>query len=309
MNHSDFQISHFIIVGFPAPEDMPSRIILFTFFLLIYVLTLLENSILLLIIRQDAHLHSPMYLFICNLAVLDMCLPSVTVPQVMHQILRNDKFIDFLSCIIQMGSFICFNVIEGLLLGVMAYDRYQAICKPLHYPLVMNNMQAVRLAAFCWVPGIITGFGHLWAVLTLPFCGPNKIFNYYCEHMEIIKLSCTDVSAYSIITVAAVVIVMFVSICLILLSYIKILIAAIKVTSSEGLQKAFSTCASHLIVISLFLVIQGGLLVSKQMKDTSINVSVLAGFIPNIIPPLMNPIIYCLKTSGIRTGLIKLLKQ
>ncbi|XP_043938278.1 olfactory receptor 5V1-like [Protopterus annectens] len=308
-NQSDFLISHFIITGFDGLQNSQFRITVFMFFLLIYIMTLLGNIVFLLIIKQNVHLHSPMYLFICNLAVLDICLTSVTVPQVMHQLLWNDSYIEFKSCIVQMGLFICFNVTECFMLAVMAYDRYQAICNPLYYPTVMSNGHASRLAVSCWVPGILVGVGHTWTVFTLPFCGPNKIVYYFCEHLSIIILSCIDVSTYSLITVTLVLVIMCIVMCFIALTYMKILVTVTKVASPGGHQKAFSTCVSHLIVIFVFICVQGGILLSYQIRDSYLSLSVLVGVFQNIFPPLMNPIIYCLKTKEIRLSFLKMLQK
>ncbi|XP_043938285.1 olfactory receptor 24-like [Protopterus annectens] len=309
LNQSDFHVSHFIIIGLSGFEDWPSRIILFIFFLLTYTMTLLLNMVFLLIIKQNDHLHSPMYLLICNLALLDMCLPSVTVPRIMHELLWKDRLIGFISCVTQMGFFIYLNVTECILLAVMAYDRYQAICKPLHYHTAMTNRHVARLIIFCWIPGTLIGFHHVWVVLSLQFCGPNKIFDYFCDYMSVIILSCSNVTTYSFATVASALTIMILVICFIFFSYMKILISVSKVASTRGRQKAFSTCASHLTVIALFLFVEGGVLISSQIRGSSFNIAIIAGVFQNIFPPLMNPIIYCLKTKEIRITVIKLVKR
>ncbi|XP_043938279.1 olfactory receptor 2A12-like [Protopterus annectens] len=301
--------SHFIITGLSGLEDWASRLSLFTFLLLVYTTVLAENIVFITIIIQNELLHSPMYSFIGNLAVLDMCLPSVTVPQILYQLLWNDKTINFIACIIQMGLFICLNMTECFIFTAMAYDRYQAICKPLHYPTIMTNRKATKLGVLCWVPAVVIAIIHIWTVFTLKFCGLNEIFSYYCEHMLIIKLSCTDVSAYSVFTVAFAMLIISSAMCFIFLTYLKILIAVNKVASKDGRQKAFSTCVSHLIVIALFLFGAGGVLISSYIRNSSVNVAVISGIFQNIFPPLMNPIIYCVKTKEIRISLLKTIKK
>ncbi|XP_043938283.1 olfactory receptor 2A12-like [Protopterus annectens] len=309
LNQSDFHISYFTITGLSGLEDWASRMSLFTLLLLLYSTVLAENNLFLMVIIQDELLHSPMYLFIGNLALIDLCLPSVIIPQIMHQLLWNDKTINFTSCVFQMGLYICLNMTECFIFTAMAYDRYQAICNPLHYPIIMTNRKSAKLGVFCWIPAIVIGFAHIWTVMTLNFCGPNDIFSYYCEHISIIKLSCSDVNIYSVFTLALAMIVICSSMCFIFLTYLKILITVNKVASSEGSQKAFSTCVTHLIIIAVFLFGAGGVLLSSFITDNSVNVAVILGIFQNTFPPLINPIIYCLKTKEIRISLLKAIRK
>ncbi|XP_043938281.1 olfactory receptor 10A3-like [Protopterus annectens] len=282
---------------------------LFAVFVVIYVTSLTENAMFLLIIGLDEKLHSPMYLFVCNLAMLDISIPTVTVPEILHYLLTNETAIEFVSCVTQMGFFIYLYVTECLVLAVMAYDRYHAICRPLNYPIIMTMKNTTQLSIFCWVPGLLITFFHVYIVLSVPFCWPNTITAFFCEYTSLMMLACADVYSYTFVPLILALAFMSLILGLIIITYIKILMSVINVKSSMGYKKAFSTCASHLLIIALFIFVQASVLLSRFISDTSVSLQVLAGVIQNILPPLVNPIIYCLKMKEIRVSFLRILNK
>ncbi|XP_043938440.1 olfactory receptor 10A2-like [Protopterus annectens] len=308
-NLTIFHLSHFSLEGFLWLHDWQSKSILFAVFIVIYVVSLTENAMFLLLIYLDERLHSPMYLFVCNLAMLDISIPTVTVPKILHNLLTDDTTIEFVSCVAQMGFFIYLYVTECLVLAVMAYDRYKAICSPLYYPVIMTMKYTTQLSFFCWVPGLLIALFHIYIVLSVPFCGPNTIYAYFCEYVSLMMLACADVYSYSFVPLILALAFMSLILCFIIITYIKILMSVINVKSSMGYKKAFSTCASHLLIIVLFIFVQASVLISRYVSDTSVSIQVLSGVMQNILPPLVNPIIYCLKTKEIRDSFLRILNK
>ncbi|XP_043938256.1 olfactory receptor 10J4-like [Protopterus annectens] len=308
-NQTAFHISHFIIVGFPGIQDLPSRIILFTIFLLLYTVTVLENIIFITIIKVDEKLHSPMYILIFNLAVLDLSLPSVTIPNMLQYLLTDYKAIEFSACILQMFLFRVLNVAEGFMLAVMAYDRYQAICNPLRYHAVMTDKCTIRLSACCWIIAAVTAVPSTYSILSTPLCGHNLIFNFFCDNVSIIALACANPKLLSVITLCLGLIGMVTVLFFVVFSYTKILLLVLSVAKSEELWKAFSTCASHLLVIAVYIFATAFVAIFSRLPGISKDAVIMAGVIQNILPPLVNPMIYCLKTKEIRTSIRRLAKE
>ncbi|XP_043938244.1 olfactory receptor 6N1-like [Protopterus annectens] len=308
-NHNISSFTHFVIAGIPEIQDIKSRIILFVLFLVIYTITVIENLIFIIVIKSDHGLHSPMYLFICNLAILDLLIPSVTVPEMLYYLITEDRSIAFGPCITQMAFYLTFLVTEAVTLVVMAYDRYQAICNPLHYPTVMTTKHAFMLSALCWMVGCVRTIPYIYFVLNAPFCGPNRIEYFCCDYVSIMLLACADVSVESTYDKIVSLMLITVQLFLILFSYRKITVEVSKISSSEGQRKAFSTCASHLLVISVFYLAVVFVLISYSVPGFSEQVRTLAALVQNVLPPLANPVIYCIKTKEIRTSITKLIKK
>ncbi|XP_043938238.1 olfactory receptor 6B1-like [Protopterus annectens] len=308
-NHTVSPITHFILAGIPGIQDRKARTLLFVIFLAIYTITIIENAILVIVITFDKALHSPMYLFICNLALLDLLIPSVTIPEVLYYLITDDKSIAFGPCVMQMAFHLTFLVTESLSLVAMAYDRYQAICNALLYPTVMTTKHVFTLCVFCWTIGMIGAVISAYFVLTAFFCGPNKIEFFSCDFSTVILLACNDVTLqrqYN--SILSVVIISF-QLFFILFSYGKIIATVLRISSAEGQWKAFSTCASHLLVISVFYLVMAFVLVSYSLPGFSEQLRTLATMLHNILPPLVNPVIYCLKTKEIRISIVKMLMK
>ncbi|XP_043938236.1 olfactory receptor 6Y1-like [Protopterus annectens] len=308
-NVTAFRVSHFSIEGFPGLQDWPSRLIIFGVFLFAYTAALLENIMFIVAIKMDRELHSPMYFFICHLAIVDILLPSVTIPEMLYYLASDDKIVSFGSCLLQMAFYVIVTMTEIGILTVMAYDRYLAICNPLHYPNIMTENYAVRLTVLCWMPGICLAVLCGSFVVVVTFCGPNKVLDYFCQYSSIISLACGDVRLHSLLSLALALLTMAVMICFIIFSYIKILITVFKVASAEGRRKAFSTCAGHLLVFAVFITVLLFVLISYRVPRFSADSRTLAAVVQNILPPLANPIIYCLRTKEIRASFVKVMNR
>ncbi|XP_043938251.1 olfactory receptor 6B1-like [Protopterus annectens] len=308
-NHSTTSLTHFVIAGIPGLQDMGTRTTLFLLFLVIYIITVTENIVFIIVIKSDHTLHSPMYLFIGNLAFVDLLIPSVTIPEMLHYLITEDGNIAFGPCITQMGFYLTFLLAEGFTLVVMSYDRYQSICNPLHYHTVMTIKHAFMLSALCWTIGSIYAATYVYLVFTIPFCERNRIEYFCCDYMSITLLACADISFQNIFDKIVSLLLIVVQLFLILFSYGKIIAAVLRITSTEGKKKVFSTCASHLLVICVFYLVLAFVLVSYSVQGLSEQVRTLAAIVQNIVPSFVNPIIYCVKTKEIRTSITKLAKK
>ncbi|XP_043938239.1 olfactory receptor 6B1-like [Protopterus annectens] len=308
-NHNSSSITHFIIAGIPGIQDWKERIALAAVFFVIYTITVTENLIVIIVIITDSALHSSMYLIICNLAFLDLLIPSVTIPEMVYYLVTDERSIAFVPCILQMYCYVSFLITELLIIASMAYDRYQAICNPLHYHTVMTTKHTFMLSALCWAGGTIKTMVHLYFVLIATYCGPNKIDYFCCNYAPIILLACSEVYTHNEYTVVFSFIIIAVALTFILFSYVKIIASVLRTGSAKGHTKAFSTCGSHLLVISIFLVVISFLLISYAVEGISEQIRTLSAIVQNLVPPLINPIIYCLKTKEIRTSVTKMLKK
>ncbi|XP_043938257.1 olfactory receptor 2B6-like [Protopterus annectens] len=308
-NHTRFHVSHFVFSAFPGFQDWTSRTIIFTVFFTGFTATLFGNLIVLIVMMLDNGLHVPMYYFIGNLAVLDLFIPTVTIPQMLYYLISDDNVIGFGTCVTQMTSIMIFRITEGCLLGIMAYDRYQAVCWPLHYSTMMTNKHAIALSACCWITGLMTSLLLASWVFCTPFCGPNKIDHYCCELIAITALACGDVSVQDAINFLGAMILIIVMLFSIGFSYGKIVVSVLKVASSKERWKAFSTCTSHLFVIAVFYLVAAVVFLSYKVPGFSVDARVLAAVLQNILPSLVNPLIYFLKTKDIRVSFFKILKK
>ncbi|XP_043938249.1 olfactory receptor 6N2-like [Protopterus annectens] len=308
-NHSATSLTHFVIAGIPGLQDTTSRATLFVFFLVMYIITVAENFVFIIVIKSDHALYSPMYLFICNLAFLDVLIPSVTIPQMLHYLITEDGSIAFIPCIAQMALYLAFLLAEGFTLVVMSYDRYQAICNPLHYNSVMTIKHAFMLCALCWTIGSTYAACYVYTVLRIPFCELNRIEYFCCDYMAIALLACADISSQYRLDKIVALIFVGIQVFPVLFSYGKIIVAVLRITSAEGRKKAFSTCASHLLVIGVFYVALAFVLISYSVTGFSEQVRTSAAIVQNVMPSFVNPIIYCAKTKEIRASIIKITKR
>ncbi|CAO2595409.1 Olfactory receptor 11 [Lemmus lemmus] len=303
-NRSSFD--GFILVGF---SDRPHlELILFVTVLSFYLLTLLGNMAIILLSALDSRLHTPMYFFLANLSFLDMCFTTGSIPQMLYNLWGPDKTISYVGCAIQLYFVLALGGVECVLLAVMAYDRFVAICRPLHYSVIMHQRLCLQLAAVAW----IVGFGNaVWlSILTfqLPRCGHYVIDHFLCEVPALLKLSCVDTTANEAELFFVSVIFHLVPLTLILISYAFIAQAILKIQSAEGRQKAFGTCGSHLIVVSLFYGTAVSMYLlppSPHSKDPRKMVSLFYG----IIAPMLNPLIYTLRNKEVKEAFKRLVKR
>uniref|UniRef100_A0A8C8Z516 Olfactory receptor n=1 Tax=Prolemur simus TaxID=1328070 RepID=A0A8C8Z516_PROSS len=297
-------IMEFVLLGF---SDMPKlQWILFVMFLLIYLTILMCNSIIILITRIDPALQNPMYFFLGNFSFLEICYVTVTIPRMLMDLWTRKGNISLLACATQMCFVLMLGGTECLLLAAMAYDRYVAICNPLHYSLVMNNKVCIQLVAASWTSGIPAVIGQTCQIFFLPFCGSNTINHFFCDIPPVLKLACGDTFVNEITVYVVTVVFIMVPFLLIVVSYSKIVSNILKLSSAKGRAKAFSTCSSHLIVVVLFY--GTATITYLQPKPNQFErMGKLISLFYTILIPMLNPIIYTLRNKDIMVALRKLL--
>ncbi|KAM4846264.1 olfactory receptor 10AG1-like [Thomomys bottae] len=294
----------FVLVGF---SDSPHlQWALFVVFFLMYVTILTCNSIIILLIRYDPHLQTPMYFFLSHFSFLDICYVTVTIPRMLMDILSQKGTISLPSCAAQMFFVLVLGGTECLLLTAMAYDRYVAICHPLNYALIMNRKVCVQLVAASWVSGIPVEIGQTSQIFSLPFCGSHRINHFFCDIPPLLSLACGDTRLnQAAVYVVAVVFVML-PFLFITASYTTIITSIVKMTSARGRAKAFSTCSSHLTVVVLFYG-TASLTYFQPKKNQAQGTGKLLSLFYTILIPTLNPIIYTLRNKDILQALRKVL--
>ncbi|XP_031761635.1 olfactory receptor 1019-like [Xenopus tropicalis] len=299
-NHS--RADGFLILGFSDSPELQGP--LFFIFLLIYLMTVWGNLLIISLVFTDVYLQKPMYFFLCNMSFLDISYSSVTAPYLLHIFSTGDNNIPFKMCMVQLYFFNSFASMEYLLLTTMAYDRYMAICRPLFYPQVMNQRTCRILAAAAWIGGFLAGTPVTILISALTFCASNIINHFFCDVTPLLKLSCDDTSTVEFVMFAQGVFLLFSCFVLTVMSYIYIISAILKITSKEGRSKTFSTCGSHLTVVTLFYV----LVVCVYMKPTS-SYSLDEGKFLSVLYvnfiPMLNPVIYSLRNEDVKKVLQK----
>ncbi|XP_012311826.3 olfactory receptor 10A5 [Aotus nancymaae] len=297
------RISEFILMSFSSlPTEIQS--LLFLTFLTIYLVTLMGNSLIILVTLADPMLHSPMYFFLRNLSFLEIGFNLVIVPKMLGTLLAQDTTISFLGCATQMYFFFFFGVAECFLLATMAYDRYVAICSPLHYPVIMNQRTRAKLAAASWFPGFPVATVQTTWLFSFPFCGTNKVNHFFCDSPPVLRLVCADTALFEIYAIVGTILVVMVPCLLILCSYTCIAAAMFKIPSAKGKRKAFSTCSSHLLVVSLFY-ISSSLTYFRPKSNNSPDSKKLLSLSYSVVTPMLNPIIYSLRNSEVKNSLIR----
>ncbi|XP_003781117.1 olfactory receptor 10A3-like [Otolemur garnettii] len=299
-------VVEFILLGFSAFPDLQEP--LFGVFLVIHLVTVMGNAIIIVIISLDQSLHVPMYLFLLNLSVVEVSFSAVIMPEMLVVLSTEKTVMSFASCFAQMYFIILLAVTECFLLGAMAYDRFAAICHPLTYPVIMNKRVFMTLIMFSWISGIIEAtVGTTW-VFSFPFCGTNEINHISCEAPAVLDLACADTFLLEVHAFIATILINMVPSLLILLSYIQILYAILKMPSSTGRQKAFSTCASHLTSVCLFY--GTGNMTYLQLKSGySPETKKLMSLAYSLLTPLLNPLIYSLRNNEMKRALIKICQR
>ncbi|XP_067396967.1 olfactory receptor 11A1-like [Emydura macquarii macquarii] len=299
-------ISQFILLGFGNLNE--AWILLFAQFLVIYILILVGNNLTVVLVVADQHLHTHMYFFLGNLSFLETCYTSVTAPQLLAGFQEEDRTIFFRDCITQLYFFRSLACIECFLLAVMAYDRYLAICNPLSYKVMMNFRVYLQLVSASWITGFSATAFVVGMVPQLSFCGPKEINNFFCDMEELLKLFCTKSSLAEIIVLVSCSLVSLVPFFLIVMSYIFILSAILRIASSAGRQKAFSTCASHLLVVSLYY---GTIMITYVTPSVQWSPSFHKSLplMYTVITPIFNPIIYSLRNKEVKEAFRKVMLQ
>ncbi|XP_053248616.1 olfactory receptor 1019-like [Podarcis raffonei] len=300
------QVSEFILSGFTDRSEV--EIPLFLLFLLIYLLTVMGNLGMIVLIQTDSLLQSPMYFFLSNLSFIDICYSSIIIPRLLYDLLTERKVISYNECATQMWCFTLYATTECYVLAAMAYDRFVAICKPLIYPIAMARNICLQLVAGCYLVGLVNAIVHTCGTFSLSFCGPNVISSFYCDIPPLLRLSCSDNYVSKVVLFVLSTFVVVGNAIIVLVSYAYVISAILRMRSSTGRQKTFSTCASHLTAVVLyygsltFMYVQpGGIEAVEQDKIVSVFYT--------IVIPLVNPMIYSLRNEEVKRALKKRLSN
>uniref|UniRef100_A0A8D2LI99 Olfactory receptor n=1 Tax=Varanus komodoensis TaxID=61221 RepID=A0A8D2LI99_VARKO len=301
------QVSEFILLGFSDHSEL--EIPLFFLFLLVYLMTLTGNLGMIVLIQTDPLLQLPMYFFLSNLAFIDICYSSTIIPRMLHDLLALRKAISYMACAIQLWFFSFYATTECFLLAAMAYDRFVAICNPLVYPLAMARKVCLQLLAACYLLGLVTAFVHASGTFRLSFCGPNEASSFYCDIPPLLRISCSDNSTSRVVLYILSTFVKNASTTMvILISNVCILAAILRIRSSESRCKAFSTCTSHLTVVSLFY----GTIFFMYLQPSSsyaLQQDKVASLFYTVVIPMLNPLIYSLRNKEVQDAFWRVFRQ
>ncbi|XP_012384423.2 olfactory receptor 8S1-like [Dasypus novemcinctus] len=297
-------ITEFILMG--LSDDPHIEALLFVVFLVIYFLTLMGNLMMLLVIRADAHLKTPMYFFLSNLSFLDICFSSVTVPKLLEDLLSEKKTISVEGCLAQVFFVFITAGTEAFLLSVMAYDRYAAICHPLLYGQVMSSHLCVRLVLVSWGLASLNSFVIVLLAVNLNFCEDQTIHHYICELPSLFPLSCSVISTIVNILICSILLHGLGPFFLIFFSYVRIISAILSISSTTGRSKAFSTCSSHLTAVILFF---GSGLIRYLMPTSGSSLDLYFSLQYSVVTPMVNPLIYSLKNKEVKAAVKRTLRK
>ncbi|XP_050014535.1 olfactory receptor 10 [Alexandromys fortis] len=295
----------FILVGF---SDWPQlELIFFTYILIFYFLTLFGNTTIIALSRMDVRLHTPMYFFLSHLSFLDLCFTTSTVPQLLINLLGLDRTISYGGCVAQLFIFLALGSTESLLLVVMAFDRYAAVCRPLHYTTIMHPVLCQALAIVSWLGGLLNSLIQTSLMMAMPLCG-HRMNHFFCEMPVFLKLACEDTEGTEAKMFVARVVIVAVPAMLILGSYAQIARAVLKIKSMAGRRKAAGTCGSHLLVVSLFY---GSAIYTYLQPKGSYSESEgkFVALFYSIITPMLNPLIYTLRNKDVKGALWRMLRR
>ncbi|XP_067392488.1 olfactory receptor 14A16-like [Emydura macquarii macquarii] len=296
-------VTEFLLLGFSDIREL--QILHFVGFLVIYLAALMGNLLIITAIALDHHLHTPMYFFLMNLSVLDLGSASVTLPKSMLNSLMNTRSISYAGCVAQVFFFLSFLLADFYLLTVMAYDRYVAICQSLHYERVMNRRACVQMAAGAWISGILSSALHAGTTFALPFCGDNEVDQFFCEIPQLLKLTCSDTYQSETGAIAFSALLDLGCFVFIVVSYVQIFRAVLRIPSEQGRHKAFSTCIPHLTMVSL-LISTGIFAYVKPSSSSTPGLNLVVAVLYSLVPPLINPVIYSMRNKEIKGALRKL---
>ncbi|XP_070642818.1 olfactory receptor 2A12-like [Bos indicus] len=296
-------VSEFILLGFSS-DPMTNRT-LFSAFLLLFLSSVLGNGLIITLICLDTHLHTPMYFFLCILSLLDMGYVTTTVPQMLVHLLSQSQTISFAACWLQMYVFGAVGLTECILFVVMAFDRYVAICYPLHYTVILSWGLCTRLSAGTWACGFFSLI-HTFFTMRLPYCGPNMVNHYFCEGPSVRNLACMDTHVIEMVDLVISVFMVVAPLLIIVASYIRIAQAILKLKSMQARCKAFSTCASHLTVITFFYA-PATYLYMRPNSSYSPEQDKQVSLFYNVFTALLNPVVYSLRNKDMKRAFLKVM--
>ncbi|XP_006872899.1 PREDICTED: olfactory receptor 14J1-like [Chrysochloris asiatica] len=297
-------MSGFLLIGFSHIRGL--QILHALVFLVVYLLTLSGNLIIIITTTVDQHLQAPMYYFLKHLSLLDVCFISVTVPQSIDNSLMNDGYISYSQCVLQVFIFTYLAWSEVTLLTVMSYDRYAAICFPLHYEIIMDPSKCQWAVIAIWLSGSISGILFTSATFSITFCKAKIIHQFFCDIPQLLKLSCSNDYLRVIGVSVFMSVVIFICFICIVISYIHIFSTVLRMPSEEGRSKAFSTCLPHLFVVSFFISM-GAFAFLKPTSDSASTFDLMISIFYTVLPPTLNPIIYGVRNEAMREACRKLL--
>ncbi|NXF40498.1 OR6B1 protein, partial [Nyctibius bracteatus] len=304
IQENDTHIHEFILLGFSTIIEL--KILLFVIFLIVYLLTILENIVIITLIRRNHQLHKPMYFFLGHLSFLEAWYISVTVPKLLVNFLVKNKSISFTGCMVQLYFFIALACTECVLLAAMAYDHYVAICNPLRYPVIMSHRVCIQLAMGSSLVGFLTSVLTVIFISQLSFCGLNVINHFYCDISPLLNLSCTERLVAEMVDFVFALLILLIPFSVIIISYMCIISTILCIPMVQNRKKAFSTCVSHLTVVTIFFsatLFRYALPRSVHSSDLNKLVSI----IHNVVTPKLNPFIYCLRNHEVKDTLWKVL--
>ncbi|XP_053907299.1 olfactory receptor 14A16-like, partial [Cuculus canorus] len=297
-------ITQFLLLAFADTREL--QLLHFWLFLGIYLAALLGNCLIFTTIACDHHLHTPMYFFLLNLSILDLASISTTVPKSMANSLWDNKNITYSGCVAQIFLYVFFISADYCLLTVMSYDRYVAICKPLHYGTLLGSRACVHMAAAAWGAGFLNALLHTANIFSLPLCQGNAVEQFFCEIPQILKLSCSHSELRDVGLLDISVFLLFGCFVFIVVSYVQIFRAVLRIPSEQGRHKAFSTCLPHLAVVSLF-VSTGAFAYLKTSSTSSPSLHLVLSVLYSVVPPAVNPLIYSLRNQQLKDAVWKLI--
>ncbi|XP_072705470.1 olfactory receptor 14J1-like [Ciconia boyciana] len=296
-------MNYFLLLAFPDTRDL--QLLMFWLFLGIYLAALLGNGLIISVVACDHRLHTPMYFFLLNLSLLDLGSISTTLPKAMANSLWGNRAISYLGCAAQVFFFVFLIGGEYCLLTVMAYDRYVAICKPLHYGTLLGSRACVHMAAAAWGSGFLNSLLHTANTFSIPLCQGNALDQFFCEVPTILKLSCSQSYLREVGFILITACLMFGCFVFIVLSYVQIFRAVLRIPSEQGRHKAFSMCLPHLAVVSLFLS-TSFFAYLKLPSISSPSLDLVLSFLYSVVPPAVNPLIYSMRNQELKDALWKL---
>ncbi|XP_036115535.1 olfactory receptor 5B3-like [Molossus molossus] len=300
------EVTEFILLRLTNVPEL--QIPLFIMFTLIYLISVVGNLGIIILILMDFRLHTPMYFFLSNLSFVDFCYSTTVTPKVMAGFLIGDKIISYNACAAQMFFFVALATVENFLLASMAYDRYAAVCKPLHYTTTMTTGVCAHLAIGSYVFGFLNASVHIRDTFSLSFCMSNLVHHFFCDVPAVMSLSCSDRHVSELILVSVARFNIFFALLAILISYLFIFVTILKMHSAEGYQKALSTCASHLITVSIFY----GTIIFTYLQPSSshfMDIDKTASVFYTMVIPMLNPLVYSLRNKEVKNAVKKLVEK
>ncbi|KAM9729818.1 olfactory receptor 2V2-like [Dama dama] len=292
----------FVLLGIFSHS--PTDLVLFSAVMMVFIMALCGNVLLICLIYMDSRLHTPMYFFLSQLSLMDLMLVCTNVPKMAVNLLSGRKSISFVGCGIQMGLFVSLMGSEGLLLGLMAYDRYVAISHPLHYPILMSQRACLQIVGSSWAFGIIDGLIQMVVVMTLPFCGLREVDHFFCEMLSLLKLACADTSIFENFAFVCCIIMLFLPFSIIVASYARILRTVLHMRSAQAGKKSLATCSSHLTAVFLFYGAAMFIYLRPRSYRAPSHDKVVSIFY-TVLTPMLNPLIYSLRNQEVMGALKK----